>query len=62
MFESGRSNPSNEAKRFILEVVEKLSKMPLDESISVNDGSLLDAQGNVIARLDRNLIEKDSRG
>ncbi len=51
MQEDGVTNPSSEIKDFTREFVEKLSKLPLDEEIKVENHSFFDSKGNLIATI-----------
>lgn len=51
MQEKGITTPSWVFKKWTREFVEKLSKMPLDEEMSIYGHSFLDSQGNIVATL-----------
>lgn len=53
MQDVGVTNPSRGIKSFTRELVKKLSTMPLDEEITLEDHSFYDAQGKLIARISR---------
>jgi hypothetical protein len=48
MQKRGITNPSQEIKDLTQEIVDKLSKLPLDEEIEIQDKSLVDSKGNII--------------
>ena len=49
MQQNGKTNPSPEVKDVTIKIVDKLSKLPLDEEIKINGRSLIDSKGNIIA-------------
>ncbi len=51
MQDKGITNPSLEIKSFTKEFVEKLSYMPLDEEIKLENNSFFDSKGNLIAKI-----------
>ena len=51
MQDKGLTNPSDKIKSFTSEFVEKLSKMPLDEEIRLENHSFFDSKGNLIAEV-----------
>jgi len=51
MQDDGVTNPSSEVKKFTHDFVEKLSKLPLDEEIKIENHSFFDSKGNLVARL-----------
>ena len=51
MQEEGVTNPSPEIKNFTREFVDKLSKLPLDEEIKIENYSFYDSKGNLIATI-----------
>ena len=51
MQEDGITNPNEEVKKFTREFVEKLSKLPLDEEIKIENHSFFDSKGNLIAKI-----------
>lgn len=51
MQDDGITNPSLEIKRFTTEFVEKLSKMPLDEMVTIKESSFFDSKGNLISKI-----------
>jgi hypothetical protein len=48
MAEDGTTNPSDEIKELMRTIVDKLSKLPLDEKITLDDHKMKDVRGNVI--------------
>ena len=48
MSEEGIIDPTAEGKELIRTIVVKLSKMPLDERIILNDHIMKDSKGNII--------------
>lgn len=50
MQEEGITNPSEDIKKFVRELVEKLESMPLDEEIILKDSSFFDSSGNLIIK------------
>jgi len=48
MQEDGITNPAQEFKEFTRTIVEKLSKLPLDEKIILDDNKMKDSKGNII--------------
>lgn len=48
MFEEGITNPTDEGKIIIRTIVEKLSKMSLDEKILLVEGKMFDSKGTLI--------------
>ena len=48
MQEEGISNPTQEFKEITRTIVDKLSKLPLDEKIILDDHKMKDSRGNVI--------------
>ncbi len=48
MNEEDTNNPSNEAIELFREIVDKLSKMPLDEPIILDKLKMKDSKGNII--------------
>lgn len=57
MQDRGNTNPSQEIKSFTKEVVEKLSNMPLDEEIKLENNSFFDSKGNFIAKIPVSAID-----
>lgn len=53
MYEDGITTPSNEAKELILKIVDKLSKMPLDEQIILDNHKMKDVKGNIIVEFSK---------
>ncbi|HYV90828.1 MAG TPA: hypothetical protein VE978_03560 [Chitinophagales bacterium] len=49
MQEEGITNPTQEFKEITRTIVDKLSKLPLDEKIILDDHKMKDSRGNVIA-------------
>ena len=49
MQDDGITNPSEEIKVFTRTLVEKLSLMPLDTELRIEDRSLVDNSGNIVA-------------
>ncbi len=56
MQNSGITNPTDEIKKLTKTVVEKLSFLPLDEKIEIENGKMIDSKGNVIV----NFIEAEN--
>lgn len=48
MQKAGITNPSDEIKELTKTIVQKLSVMPLDELLEINNGSLIDTKGTII--------------
>ncbi|MFK6999709.1 hypothetical protein V3Q90_02225 [Flavobacterium oreochromis] len=48
MLEEGVTKPTPEGEIIIRTIVEKLSKMPLDEKIILSDKKMFDSKGNLI--------------
>lgn len=48
MFEEGIINPTDEGKEIIRTIIEKLSKMPLEEQIILDNHKMKDTKGNII--------------
>lgn len=48
MLEEGVSNPTVEGQKIIKTIVDKLSKLPLNEKIILEEGKMKDSNGNVI--------------
>lgn len=57
MQDSGITNPTDEMKKLTKTIVEKLSLLPLDENIKLEDGKMIDSKGNIIITIPRNLNE-----
>jgi len=51
MQDDGITNPSEEVKKFTSEFVEKLSKLPLDEEIKIENHSFFDSSGKLISKI-----------
>lgn len=51
MQEEGITNPSQEIKDITRTIVDKLSKLPLDEKIILDDHKMKDSKGNIIVEL-----------
>ena len=51
MQENGKTNPPDDIKRLTNEFVEKLSKMPLYEEVTIKGSSFLDSKGNIISTI-----------
>jgi hypothetical protein len=49
MQELGITNPSPEIKKFTSDLVDKLSSLPLNEEIILDDRSFFDSKGKLIA-------------
>ncbi|WP_336129370.1 hypothetical protein [Mesoflavibacter sp. CH_XMU1422-2] len=54
MQNSGITNPTNEIKKLTRTIVEKLSLLPLEEKIELENGKMIDSKGNVIITFPRN--------
>jgi len=50
MQEEGITNPSEEIKKFTIDLVEKLKSVHLDDEIILTDDSFLDSKGNLIIK------------
>ena len=48
MSQEGIINPTEEAREVIRVIVDKLSKLPLDEKIILDDHKMKDSRGNII--------------
>ena len=48
MQNSGITKPTPEIKKIVKIIVEKLSLLPLDEKIELDNGKMIDQKGNVI--------------
>ncbi len=48
MQNSGITNPSDEIKELTKTIVEKLSLIPLEEKIKLENGAMIDSKGNII--------------
>jgi hypothetical protein len=48
MQEEGITNPPEEIRMLVRTIVEKLSRMPLDEKIILENGKMIDSSGNII--------------
>ena len=48
MSEDGTTNPSDEIKELTRTIVDKLSKLPLHEEITLDDNKMKDVRGNII--------------
>ena len=53
MQKDGTTTPTEEIKELTQTIVDKLSKLPLDEKITLDDDILRDASGNAIAKFPR---------
>lgn len=53
MQKEGITNPPQEIKELTQTIVDKLSLLPLDEEVTLNDHILKDARGNVIVEFPR---------
>lgn len=53
MQQEGITNPSDEIKAITRTIVDKLSKMHLEEEIIIDDGKMKDTKGNVIVEFPR---------
>lgn len=51
MQDEGITNPSKKIKEFTKNFVEKLSKMPMDEEIIIEDNSFFDSKRNLIIKI-----------
>jgi len=51
MQKDGITNPNEEVKKFTREFVDKLSKLPLDEEIKIENHSFFDSKGTLIAKI-----------
>ncbi len=49
MAKEGIANPTNEFKELMQTIVDKLSKLPLNEKITLDGNKMKDAKGNIIA-------------
>jgi len=54
MQNEGITNPSDEIKLLTKTIVEKLSQLPLNEKIELENGKMTDSKGNVIVVFPRN--------
>ena len=53
MQEEGITNPSDEIKLLTKTIVQKLSELPLNERIELENGKMTDSKGNVIVTFPR---------
>ena len=53
MQKDGTTNPTQEIKELTQTIVDKLSRLPLDEEITLDNYIMKDAKGNVIVELPR---------
>lgn len=53
MQDRGLTNPKEEYKIITNTIVEKLSKMPLDEKVELKNNQMIDSNGNVIVTFPR---------
>jgi hypothetical protein len=51
MFESGVTNPTPEGKKFIHDLIDKLSQLPLDEEINIKNRCFFDSKGTLIIEI-----------
>ena len=58
MQESGVTNPPEAGKKFTRELVEKLSKLPMDEEIKIIDRTFVNSHGEVILKIPDGLENK----
>jgi len=54
MQNSGITNPTDEIKKLTETIVEKLSLLPLDEKIELENEKMIDSKGNVLVTFPRN--------
>lgn len=50
LIDEGIANPIPQVKAFIADFVEKLSQMPPDEQVKIENRAYFDSEGNLIAR------------
>lgn len=50
MQEEGITNPPEEIKALVREIVHKLSRLPADEPISLEQGCMTDSAGNMLVK------------
>lgn len=53
MQEDGITNPTQEIKELTKTIVDKLSKLPLDEEITLDNHIMRDTRGNIIVEFPR---------
>ena len=53
MQEDGITNPTQEIKELTKTIVDKLSKLPLDEEITLDNNIMSDTRGNIIVEFPR---------
>lgn len=53
MQEEGITNPAPEYKEITRTIVERLSKLPITEKITLDDNTLKDSRGNIIVTFPR---------
>lgn len=51
MAEDGTTNPNDEVKALMQTIIDKLSKLPLEEEIILDDNKMKDISGNIIVEL-----------
>jgi hypothetical protein len=56
MQEAGTTNPKPEFKKITRTIVDKLSKLPLDDPITLENNIMKDSQGNTIVEFPREEI------
>lgn len=55
MQESGVTNPPEAGKKFTRELVNKLSKLPLDEEIKIVNRTFINSNGDIILKIPEGL-------